>query len=117
MAAQDTTEINFSGADRGRRDLGLAGDGKSLGFFAHAVVAIDADESHLAVAGARIWTRGMEKASDRQKRALKDKESERWLEGAETAASVLELAAHVVLVGDRETTSTSYSPASRRASI
>ena len=30
VAAQDTTEINFSGADRGRRGLGLAGDGKSI---------------------------------------------------------------------------------------
>jgi hypothetical protein len=66
-------------------------------------VAVDADEEAvLGLAGARIWTRGMEKVSDRQKRALKDKESERWLEGADTAASVLQLAARVVLVGDRE---------------
>ena len=103
VAAQDTTEINFSGADRGRRGLGRAGDGRSLGFFCHAVVAVDADEEAvLGLAGARIWTRGIEKVSDRQKRALKDKELERWLEGADTAARVLELAAHVVLVGDRE---------------
>ena len=74
VAAQDTTEINFSGADRGRRGLGLAGDGKSLGFFAHAVVAIDADdEAVLGIAGARIWTRGMDKATLRQKRHLEDK--------------------------------------------
>ena len=65
VAAQDTTEINFSGADRGRRGLGLAGDGKSLGFFAHAVVAIDADdEAVLGIAGARIWTRGTDKVTE-----------------------------------------------------
>jgi hypothetical protein len=103
VAAQDTTEINFSGADRGRRGLGLAGDGKSLGFFAHAVVAIDADdEAVLGIAGARIWTRGMDKVTKRQERHLEDKESERWLEGCQTAASVLAEAARIVVVGDRE---------------
>jgi hypothetical protein len=103
VAAQDTTEINFSGADRGRCGLGLAGDGKSLGFFAHAVVAIDADEEAvLGLAGARIWTRGMDKATQRQKRHLEDKESERWLEGCQSAASVLGQAARIVVVGDRE---------------
>jgi hypothetical protein len=103
VAAQDTTEINFSGADRGRHGLGLAGDGKSLGFFAHAVVAIDADdEAVMGIVGARIWTRGMDKATQRQRRHLEDKESERWLEGCQSAANVLEQAARVVVVGDRE---------------
>jgi hypothetical protein len=103
VAAQDTTEINFSGADRDRPGLGPAGDGKSLGFFLHPVVAIDAaDEAVLGVAGARIWTRGMDKVKERQKRHLEDKESERWLEGAQTAATVLAPAARIVVVGDRE---------------
>src|SRR5262245_42052167 len=31
LLVQDTTEINFSGADRGRSGLGPAGDGKALG--------------------------------------------------------------------------------------
>jgi hypothetical protein len=103
VAAQDTTEINFSGADRDRPGLGLAGDGKSLGFFIHPVVAIDAaDEAVLGVAGARIWTRGVDKVKERQTRHLEDKESERWLEGAQTAATVLAAAARIVVVGDRE---------------
>lgn len=102
VAAQDTTEINFSGADRKRRGLGLAGDGKSLGFFIHPVVAVDADdEVLLGVVGARIWTRGMEKVGPRQKRLLEEKESHRWLEGARTAARVLSDAS-VIVVGDRE---------------
>ena len=103
VAAQDTTEINFSGADKGRRGLGLAGDGKSLGFFIHPLVAIDAgDEAVLGVAGARIWTRGLEKAGDRHKRPLADKESECWLEAVATAADVLSEASRVIVVGDRE---------------
>ena len=44
VVAQDTTEINFSGCDKGRRGLGLAGDGTSLGFFIHPLVAIDAED-------------------------------------------------------------------------
>jgi hypothetical protein len=39
VVAQDTTEINFSGRDNGRRGLGLGGDGRSLGFFVHPLVA------------------------------------------------------------------------------
>ena len=49
VVAQDTTEINFSGRDRGRKGLGPAGDGKSLGFFCHAAVAVDVAEVALAV--------------------------------------------------------------------
>src|SRR5580658_7709104 len=62
VVAQDTTEINFSGRDNGRRGLGLGGDGRSLGFFVHPLVAIDADdETVLGVAGAKIWTRPLAK--------------------------------------------------------
>lgn len=103
VAAQDTTEINFSRVDNSRRGLGPAGDGKSLGFFIHPLVAIDAgDEAVLGVAGARIWTRGLEKADDRHKRPLEDKESECWLEAVATAADVLSEASRVIVVGDRE---------------
>src|SRR5439155_25863176 len=41
MAAQDTTEINFSGRHRARRGWGPAGDGKTPGCFMHAVVAVE----------------------------------------------------------------------------
>lgn len=103
VAAQDTTEVNFSGADHCRPGLGRAGDGKSLGFFMHALVAIDAAcEAVIGLASARIWTRGPDKVSARQTRALEDKESKRWLEGCEMAAQVLEPAAQVVVVGDSE---------------
>jgi hypothetical protein len=58
IAAQDTTEINFSGRARARRGLGPAGDGKTPGFFMHAVVAVDReDEAVVGVLDAAIWTR------------------------------------------------------------
>jgi len=104
VVAQDTTEINFAGRDRGRRGLGPAGNGVSLGFFAHGLVAIDPEnEAVLGVVGAKIWTRRRGKvAKNRQKRELEDKESKRWIEAAKTAADALASADSIIMVGDRE---------------
>jgi hypothetical protein len=103
VAAQDTTEINFSGRSAARRGLGPGGDGKSPGFFIHPVVVVDADEEAvLGLAAARIWTRAAEKVSDRRGRAAEDKESARWLEGTRAAAEALDQAAQVIGVADRE---------------
>jgi hypothetical protein len=103
VAAQDTTEINFAGRDKRRRGLGPAGDGVSKGFFIHPVVAIDADEGALlGVAGAQIWTRDAAPVPDHHGRAFEDKESVRWLRGAEQAADRLAAAASVIVIGDRE---------------
>ena len=102
VAAQDTTEVNFSGRDRGRRGLGPAGNCKALGFFIHPVVAVDAeDEAVLGLVDAEIWTRdGTPKAARRQRR-FEDKGSRRWLDGA-AAAARLGAARQVIVVGDRE---------------
>ena len=104
VAVQDTTEVNFSGRDRGRSGLGPAGDGVAKGFFIHPVVAIDADGGALlGVAGAKIWTRASAPTPDHKGRAYADKESLRWLEGAQcAAATLLPEASAVIMVADRE---------------
>jgi hypothetical protein len=103
VAAQDTTEINFSGRSGRRRGLGPSGDGKSPGFFIHPVVAVDADEEALlGLADAQVWTRASEPVSDRHRRLIEDKESARWLAGTRAAAARLEQAAQVVVAADRE---------------
>lgn len=103
VAAQDTTEVSFSGKSAGDRGLGPGGNGKSAGFFIHAVVAVDAeDEAVLGVVGARIWTRGADQAPPRADRAIVDKESRRWTEGAQIAAEQLQGATQVVVVADQE---------------
>ncbi len=103
VAAQDTTEINFSGRDRGRHGLGPAGDGKALGFFIHPVVAVDAeDEAVLGLVDAAIWTRDDGPKAPRRQRRFEDKESRRWLDGAAAAAARLGPARQVIVVGDRE---------------
>jgi Transposase DDE domain len=103
VAAQDTTEINFSGRSTVRRGLGPGGDGTSLGFFLHPVIAVDVDqEAVLGLVGAQIWSRGADKVSDRHSRACEDRESARWLEGTRAAAAVLEQSTQVICVADRE---------------
>ena len=103
VAAQDTTEINFAGRDRARRGLGPGGDGKTPGFFIHAVVAVDVDDEAVAgVVDARIWTRGTEPLAPRGSRRLDDKESGRWVWGCQTAGTWLAEAAQIVEVCDQE---------------
>jgi hypothetical protein len=103
VAAQDTTEVNFAGRDKRRKGLGPGGDGKSPGFFTHATIAIDADaEAVIGLVSAQIWTREMEREAAYAKLPFEDKESARWLKGAESAAEVLGGAEQIVVVGDRE---------------
>jgi hypothetical protein len=103
IAAQDTTEINFSGRARARKGLGPAGDGKTPGFFCHAMVAIDADdEALLGVVHARIWTRPSKPAKPRRQRSIEEKESMRWIEGTAVAGERLAEAAQLIVLGDRE---------------
>jgi hypothetical protein len=102
VAAQDTTEVNFPG--RQSRGLGPAGrQGRTPGFFIHATVAIDADtDAMLGLVAAEIWTRDGSAVGARRQRRLADKESQRWLSAADTAAERLHRAAELIVVGDRE---------------
>jgi len=103
VAAQDTTEINFSGRHGGRDDLGPAGDGETPGFFCHAMVAVDADdEALLGVLHARIWTRPKKRAMARRSREIEDKESYRWIEATAAAGDLLGRTAQLIVLGDRE---------------
>jgi len=103
VAVQDTTEINFSGRDRRRRGLGPAGDGKALGFFCHAMVAVDIDdEAMVGVLHARIWTRPSASAPARRSQPIEQKESIRWIEATAAAGNLLASAAQLIIIGDRE---------------
>jgi hypothetical protein len=117
VAAQDTTEINFSGRDRARRGLGPAGDGRTPGFFIHGVVAIDADaEAVIGLLDAAIWTRPSDDRAETGggARSLDEKESRRWLAAAEIVAARAPAARQLIVVGDRE--SDIYSVMARRPS-
>jgi hypothetical protein len=104
VAAQDTTEVNFDRSRRPAAGLGPTGNTAIRGFFVHPVVAVDADdEALLGVVGARIWTRGEDPTPDHRNIPFDRKESRRWLDAAELAAShVAPIASKVIVVADRE---------------
>ena len=103
VVAQDTTEVNFAGRARRRKGLGPGGDGVSPGFFGHPQVVVEIETGAvIGIAGAEFWTRAPTKVDARNTRTLEDKESRRWLTGAETAGRELAGAAQIVVVGDRE---------------
>jgi hypothetical protein len=103
LAVQDTTEINFSGREKRRVGFGPGGDGKAAGFFIHPVLAVDVEsEALVGLVDTTIWTRATAKHPRRGNKAFEEKESERWLLGCQSAASVLEQAAQVIMVADRD---------------
>jgi hypothetical protein len=102
LAIQDTSEINHQSHAGRARGLGPAGNGTDLGFFIHPVLAADASSGGIiGLAGGHIWKRNG-KVSPRRGRALKDKESSRWIEGAQESFETLKDAAMVTVVCDRE---------------
>jgi hypothetical protein len=88
LAIQDTTVVRSQGGG---------------GLYLHPVLVTDVEgEAILGLAEARFLTRQEGKAADRRRRLIKDKESRRWLDGAERAAEVCAAAAAVTVVSDRE---------------
>jgi hypothetical protein len=104
VAVQDTSEINFDRKRRPAAGLGPTGNPGIHGFFVHPVVVVDAEsEALLGVAGAQIWTRGEEPTPLHHAIPFDEKESRRWLVGAEMAAEHLApVTTQVVVVCDRE---------------
>jgi Transposase DDE domain len=104
LAIQDTSEINFKTKPGRRRGLGEIGKGSGRGVLVHAMAAVDADTgSCLGLVGGSVWTRSKGRVkTPHAERALKDKESRRWVETGSQARTVLAQAAMVTVVHDRE---------------
>jgi hypothetical protein len=103
LAVQDTSEINFATTAARRRGLGEIGKGVGRGVLLHGMLALDADSgSCLGLVAGQVWTRKGRVVIPHEKRALEDKESNRWVCTAITAKQVLAQAAMVTIIGDRE---------------
>ena len=103
LAVADTTELNFAAHTGRKRGFGTVGNGKDIGVLLHPVVAVDAEHGGiLGLVGAEVINRPPGKAKDHKTRDADEKESRRWLAGAETAGDVLAEAASVTVVEDRE---------------
>jgi hypothetical protein len=98
LAIQDTTVVKSQGGG---------------GLYLHPTLALDADDgSIIGLAHAQFLRRESGRKADRRKRAIEDKESQRWLDGADAAARVCASAREVTVVADRE--SDIYSAFARR---
>jgi len=103
LAIQDTSEINFRTTAARRRGLGEIGKGVGRGVLVHAMLALDADSGCcLGLVAGRVWTRKGRIVIPHTERALKDRESERWVCTGIDAKKVLADAAMVTIIGDRE---------------
>jgi len=103
LAIQDTSEVSFRTRPQRRRGLGEVGKGNAHGVLLHAMLAVDAgSDSCLGLVSGEIWTRRGRAAVDHRRRPLADKESQRWLTTPERAKQVLEPAAMVTVIDDRE---------------
>jgi len=104
LAIQDTSEINFQRHAGRVQGLGAGCNGRDRALFVHPVIAVDAESGALlGLAGAQLWTRDeAPRRADYRRLAIEDKESYRWLRGAEQAKAALGEAAHVTVIGDRE---------------
>jgi len=103
LAIQDTTELHFPGQAARKRGFGTGGNGQGVGLFLHPAVAVDAaNRGVIGLVGVQVINRTGGPVGHRHARDAGDKESRRWLAAAETAAAVLDQAAMVTVVGDRE---------------
>lgn len=103
LAIQDTSEINFSRQKRRKAAFGRGGNGTDPGFFIHPVLVVDADAGVvLGLVHVELWERHGA-APSMTARVTDDKESRRWLTGAEAAASLRAAGAvSVTVIADRE---------------
>jgi hypothetical protein len=73
------------------------------GLYLHPVIVVDADEGALlGLAHATFLSRDKGAKAERRSKPVKDKESRRWLDGADKAAEVCAAAARVTVIADRE---------------
>jgi len=88
LVIQDTTVVRSSGGG---------------GLYLHVAIAVDAaDGALLGLVHASFLVRQQGRRAKRTSRPIKDKESQRWLDGADAAARVCANARRITVVADRE---------------
>lgn len=110
LVFQDTTQPNF---ERNRHNiadtsgLGVIGDAKSLGFFLHPSLVVEAKTGRcLGFSHVHYWSRP-EAAPDKHERKyqnqpIEEKESYRWICSGLESKQVLDKAAELTIICDRE---------------
>lgn len=104
LVAQDTTEINLS-SHPATHGMGYLGSPQCRGLLLHSLLAISPTGVPLGVVRQLTWVRPLAQLGKRHRRrkaAVKEKESQRWLDGLAGTAECFSQHPHVVLMGDRE---------------
>ena len=103
LAIQDTTEVKFKTSAGRHRGLGLVKKGNVHGVLAHSMIAVDAaSDACLGPVTGEVWTRSGRVRKPHRERQLCERESARWLRCAEQAKSILQAAAMITVIADRE---------------
>jgi hypothetical protein len=103
LAVQDSSEVTVPTTAQRRRGLGPIGKGNSYGVLVHAMMAVDAATGAcLGLVGGDVWNRAGVNPTPHRRRPLEARESVRWIDTAQQAKQVLQSAAMVTVVDDRE---------------
>lgn len=110
LVLNDTTEINMQkhfGRLQSEKGIGLVGNNKDVGFFAHLGLVVDI-EAYQAIgySSINLWHRDLDKETKEErsynKLPIEEKESYKWIKCCTDSKEVLEDAASITVVGDRE---------------
>lgn len=107
---QDTTQPNLERKRdqiKDKKGLGVIGDNKSLGFFLHIGLVLEAESYRsIGYSYVKVWSRNGEKEKCKERNfksePIESKESYRWLECVEKSREVLLEAGLLTVVSDRE---------------
>ncbi len=103
LAVMDTSELHFATHEASKRGFGTGGNGKDMGLFLHPTVAVDAATGGvIGLVDCIVMNRVAGKTIDPRLRSADEKESRRWLYGAEVAGDCLAGADMITVVADRE---------------
>jgi Transposase DDE domain len=103
LAITDTTDLRFPTHQGSKHGFGGDANGTDPGLFLHPVLAVDAETGGVVgLVDCAVINRTEGKVTGHKQRPADDKESRRWLHGAEVAADRLAGAGMITMVGDRE---------------
>jgi hypothetical protein len=110
LLIQDTTQPNYE-RHRGRikagSGLGVIGDNKSLGYFMHPTLVMNADSGNiLGISDIITWTREegrqVKEEGKRKQEAIEEKESYRWIDSIIKSRDALTHCETLTCIADRE---------------
>ena len=104
LAIQDKTELDLGKRQR-TRGIGAISNQAAKGLHVHNVLAVSSKGVPLGLLEQKVWAREKirkGKGLQKRRRAIADKESQRWLDSLETSQSLIPQEIEVITIADRE---------------